>query len=129
MRVIEEEKSVITRQLLETYFKGLAQKKGWESVISDDFKFVGGDMTKTEPVLGKAAYIEVIRRFGQVFKTVRVKEMVVEGDRAFVRANYDYVFPNGKSMSGDVAELWKVKDGKLDSLTIFFDTHTFAVNR
>jgi hypothetical protein len=31
-------------------------------------------------------------------------------------------------MSGDVAELWKAKDGKLDSLTIFFDTGTFQAN-
>ncbi len=100
-----------TNELLETYYKGLQQKKGWESVISDDFKFVGGDMTKTDPVLGKSA-----------------KEMIVEGDRAFVRANYDYVFPNGRSMSGDVAELWRVRDGKLDSLTIFFDTGTFQAN-
>jgi hypothetical protein len=38
-----------TKELFETYYDGLAQKKGWESVISDDFKFVGGDITKTDP--------------------------------------------------------------------------------
>lgn len=117
-----------TRELLEAYYRGFAQKKGWESVISDDFKFVGGDMTKTAPIVGKLTYLEVIKRFGSLFTAMRVKEMIVEGDRAFVRANYDYVFPNGKSMSGDVAELWKAKDGKLDSLTIFFDTGTFQAN-
>ena len=125
---MDDWKSMTANELLETYYHGLAQKTGWESVISDDFKFVGGDMTKTDPVLGKSAYIEVIKRFGSLFKTMRVKEMIVEGDRAFVRANYDYVFPNGKSMNGDVAELWRVKDGKLDSLTIFFDTGTFQAN-
>jgi len=125
---MDDSQSMTTNELLETYYKGFAQKKGWESVISDDFKFVGGDMTKTDPVLGKAAYIEVIKRFGSLFKAMRVKETIVEGDRAFVRANYDYVFPNGKSMNGDVAELWRVKDGKLDSLTIFFDTGTFQAN-
>jgi len=36
-----------TKDILETYYKGFAQKQGWESVISDDFKFIGGDMTKT----------------------------------------------------------------------------------
>jgi len=117
-----------TSELLETYYTGFARKKGWESVISDDFKFVGGDMTKTDPVMGKSAYVEVIKRFGTLFQTMRVKEKIVDGDRAFVRANYDYVFPNGKSMNGDVAELWTVKDGKLDSLTIFFDTGTFQAN-
>ena len=114
-----------TKELLETYYKGLAQKNGWDSVLSDNFSFVGGDMTKTTPIVGKQAYIEVIKRFSQLFKTMRVKEMITQDDKACVIGNYDYVFPNGKSINGDVAEIWKVKDGKLSSLTIFFDTLTF----
>ena len=117
-----------TKQLLDTYYKGFARKDGWESVISDDFKFTGGDMTKTAPVVGKTAYIEVIKRFSRVFQTMRVKEMIIEGQSACVIGNYDYIFPNGVSMNGNVAELWKVKNGKLDSLTIFFDTLTFDHN-
>ena len=54
--------------------------------------------------------------------------MIVDDDDACVIGNYDYVFPNGKSINGDVAEIWKVKNGKLDSLTIFFDTLTFSSN-
>ena len=114
-----------TKELLETYYKGFDQKNGWDSVLSDNFSFVGGDMTKTTPIEGKQAYIEVIKRFSQLFKTMRVKEMIIQDDNACVIGNYDYVFPNGKSINGDVAEIWKVKDGKLASLTIFFDTLTF----
>ena len=118
-----------TKELLETYYKSFAQKqKGWETVLSDNFKFVGGDMTKTIPIVGKGGYIEVIKRFSQAFKSMRVKEMVVEGDTACVIGNYDFVFPNGKSVNGDVAEIWKIKDDKLDALTIFFYTLTFQAN-
>ena len=120
--------SLTTRELLETYYKGFAQKKDWDSVLSEDFKFIGGDMTKTTPLVGKSKYVEVIKRFSQLFTTMRVKEMIVDGDNACVIGNYDYVFPNGKSINGNVAEIWKVKNGKLDSLTIFFDTLTFSVN-
>ena len=117
-----------TKQLLDIYYKGFAKKEGWESVISDDFKFTGGDMTKTTFVVGKQAYIEVIKRFSRVFTNMRVTNMIVEGNKACVIGNYDYTFPNGAKMNGDVAEIWQVKDGKLDSLTIFFDTLTFNVN-
>ncbi|MEW6005947.1 MAG: nuclear transport factor 2 family protein [Stygiobacter sp.] len=117
-----------TKELLEIYYKGFTKKSGWESVISDDFKFIGGDMTKTTPIIGKTAYIEVIKRFSRVFKSMRVKEMIVEDDNACVIGNYDFTFPNGKNINGDVAEIWKVKDGKLDSLRIFFDTLTFQEN-
>ncbi|HEX3768975.1 MAG TPA: nuclear transport factor 2 family protein [Puia sp.] len=85
-------------------------------------------MTKTTPIVGKAAYIEVIKRFSQVFKTMRVKKIVAQDDSACVIGNYDFVFRNGKSINGDVAEIWEIKDDKLDALTIFFDTLTFQAN-
>jgi hypothetical protein len=58
---------------------------------------------------------------------MRVKESFYSEDGAFVLANYDYVFPGGKKINGNVAELWKVKDGKLSALTIFFDTENFRL--
>ena len=117
-----------TKELLDTYYKGFAQKQGWETVISDDFKFVGGDMTKTDPIIGKQAYIEIIKRFSHLFQNMRVKAMIIDDDKACVIGNYDYVFPNGKSINGDVAEIWKIEDAKLSELTIFFDTLTFHEN-
>ncbi len=114
-----------TNELLAVYYEGLAKKNGWESVIADDFKFVGGDMTKTDPIVGKQAYIEVINRFSKLFTNMRTKEIFLSDEGAFVLANYDYAFPNGKSINANVAESWKVKKGKLDSLTIFFDTEGF----
>ena len=117
-----------TRQLLEFYYTGFAEKSNWESVIADDFEYTGGDMTKPEPIRGKQAYIEIIKRFSQVFSTMRVKEMVIEGEKACVIGNYDLHFPNGQATNGNVAELWTARNGKLQSLTIYFDTLTFANN-
>lgn len=116
------------KELLEFYYKGFAEKANWESVIADDFQYIGGDMTKNEPLIGKLPYIEVIKRFSQVFTAMRIKEMIIEGDNACVIGNYDFRFPNGKQINGNVAELWTAKNGKLQSLTIHFDTFTFAKN-
>jgi len=57
-----------TKELLETYYKGFAKKQSWETVISDGFKFVGGDMTKTAPIVGKQAYIEITNASHVYFK-------------------------------------------------------------
>jgi len=59
-------------------------------VISDNFKFVGGDMTKTEPIVGKPI-LTSLNAFSGLFQN-----------------NYDYVFHNGKNINGDVATTWKV---------------------
>jgi ketosteroid isomerase-like protein len=114
-----------TAQLLDVYYKGLARKSGWDSVIAADFKFIGGDMTNQVPVIGKDEYINVINRFSRVFTTMRVKTMLTSEDKACVRATYDYHFPNGTKLTGDVAEMWEIRDGELSALTIFFDTLSF----
>jgi ketosteroid isomerase-like protein len=116
------------KELLETYYKGFAEKTNWESVIADNFQYVGGDMTKREPLIGKQAYIEVIRRFSKLFTDMRVQEMIIQGDHACVIGNYDLRFPNGQQINGNVAEIWTSKNDKLQSLTIYFDTLTFANN-
>ena len=117
-----------TRQLLETYYKGFTEKANWENVIADNFEYIGGDMNNTQPVVGKQAYIEIIKRFSQRFEKMRVKQMVIDGDKASVIGNYDFVFPNGLKINGNVSENWTVENDKLKSLTLYFDTLTFMTN-
>ena len=40
-----------TKELLKMYYKGFAEKANWDSVLADDFQYIGGDMTKAEPVI------------------------------------------------------------------------------
>ena len=122
------ELSTPIRDLLAGYYEGFERKKDWESFLSDDFRFTGGDMTHTDPQVGKAAYRVVIQRLSRLYTGMRVSQILVEGDQAFVIANYDYVLPNGKKISGDVGEYWKAKGGKLTELRIFFDTAWFINN-
>jgi ketosteroid isomerase-like protein len=122
------ENQSITKQLLDYYYKGFAEKANWEDTIADDFQYVGGDMTNTQPVVGKQAYVEIIKRFSQRFQSMRVKQMIIDGDKASVIGNYDFQFPNGQKINGNVSENWTVKNGKLQSLTLYFDTLTFMTN-
>jgi ketosteroid isomerase-like protein len=114
-----------TQTLLDTYYGGLARKEGWDSVLAEDFRFVGGDMTKPTPQIGKANYIQIVQRLSRLFTGVRVLKSFVDGDEAFVLATYAWTFPHGVNVEGAVAELWKIQNGKLQELTIFFDTQSF----
>jgi ketosteroid isomerase-like protein len=117
-----------TKALLDSYYHGFRQKQGWENVISEDFKFVGGDMTMQAVISGKQAYINIIKNFSKLFQSMQPIEMIIEGDSACVIERYNYAFPSGIAIDGNVAAIWKVKDDKLDSLTIYFDTSTFREN-
>ncbi|CAA9531876.1 MAG: hypothetical protein AVDCRST_MAG96-3615 [uncultured Segetibacter sp.] len=39
-------------------------------------------MTRTEPIVEKRGCIEVINQFSRVFKKMRVKEMIIQGNKA-----------------------------------------------
>lgn len=116
------------KELLDVYYRGFAKKQGWESTISEDFKFTTDNMNKEQTSTGKESYLKTIERFSRVYQTMQVKTMIIEGNTASVIANYDYTFPNGKHISGNVAEFWTAKNDKLNSLHIFFDTLTFDQN-
>ena len=117
-----------TKQLLDTYYKGFAEKASWETPLQMTFQYIGGDMTNTKPVIGKQGYIDINKRFSQRFESMRVKEMIIDNNKASVIGNYDFQFPNGQQLNGNVSENWTIKNGKLQSLTLYFDTMTFMNN-
>jgi hypothetical protein len=90
-----------TKELLDEYFRGQAKNSGWEHLIADDFRFLGGRNMTEPPVLGKAGFIKVMTNFHNLFTAMRVKDQVVDGDRAYVLTNYDFSFPNGKKANVD----------------------------
>jgi ketosteroid isomerase-like protein len=111
---------VNTQNLLDTYYEGIATRTGWEEVITDDFAFTGANAGNGSR--GKAAYREVMRQFGRTYESVSVKDAVVNGNKGCAIVSYGVVSPSGRKASFDIAELWTVRDGKLASLTIYFDT-------
>jgi len=67
----------------------------------------------------------VTNNFFKMVRNLKVKEMIVESEMACTVVSYDLMSPRGKNFSSDVAEIWKIKDGKLASLAIYFDTAAF----
>jgi ketosteroid isomerase-like protein len=109
-----------TQTLIDTYYAGLAKRGGWDAALADDFAFTAGNAGNGSQ--GKASYAEVLRQFGRMFDSVDVKHSIVDGDHACVIASYGAISPSGSRRVFDIAEVWKARDGKLASLTIYFDT-------
>ena len=112
-----------TKELIEKYFAAI-HKGGWEAYIADDFVFVNSNLDNV--ARGKAAYIEGAGRFFRATTSVEIRQMIIEGDTACVLARYQLRSPKGNTGVSDVAEILTVKEDKLASSTIFFDTKAFA---
>ncbi|MDO4229159.1 MAG: nuclear transport factor 2 family protein [Capnocytophaga sp.] len=106
------------KEILETYYKGFAQKSGWEETLADDFVFV---MNDKEEFVGKAMYLEMYKNFSLAYQTMRVSRTIIEGENACVIANYDWILPNGETHSTNVVEIWKAENGLLKELKTYFN--------
>ena len=115
-----------TRDVVEGYLRCLKQGKGWESFLADAMTFT----SFTSPprrVEGKAAYLEATRRFYSMVKAVEVNGVLVEGDEACALTHYELQPPQGgvPAFTSDVAEIFGVRDGKIESFDIYFDSAPF----
>ncbi len=99
----------------------MSKGQGWDELLSKSFLLTG---TVAKESKGRDLYMN--SGFFKLVKGLKEKEMIAEGVSGFALVNYDLLSPKGRTLSCDVAEFWKVKDGKLDSIAIYFDTTAFS---
>ncbi|MEW5881327.1 MAG: nuclear transport factor 2 family protein [Pseudomonadota bacterium] len=113
-----------TRDTIQAYFNSLKQKKDWETFLSDDMIFT----SYTSPikrVTGKAAYLEATKRFYSMITALKVKDLVVDANKACALTRYELQPPRGSAFESHVAEVFEVREGKIVSFDIYFDSAPF----
>ena len=109
-----------TRQTVERYFDLLRNAGAWDAMLADDIDFTRLT-TPAKRVTGKTAYLEATRRFYASIASLNIRELVVEGERAFALTEYLIRMPSGDRFESYVAELFTVRDTKISALSICFD--------
>ena len=118
------ESNSVTRGVVQSYFNRLKEKKEWESLFAADVDFY--QLTSpNKHTTGKASYIEATKRFYSTIVSLEVRDVIVEGEKACALTRYELQPPKGSSFVSDVAEIFTVKDGKIVSYAIYFDTAPF----
>jgi len=112
--------STETREMLKKYYDGLSSKGDWNSMLSEEILLTG---TVAKESKGKEPFVN--NNFFKMVRSLKIKLLMVENENACALVSYDLMSPKGKSFTSEVAEIWKVKDRKLDSLAIYFDTAAF----
>jgi len=113
-----------TRETIQGYFNALEASRGWESFLSEDMTFTSFT-SPLKQVRGKEAYLEATKRFYSGILSVKVNDVLIDGDRACALTHYELRSPGGDSFTSDVAEIFTVADGTIVSLAIYFDTAPF----
>jgi ketosteroid isomerase-like protein len=113
-----------TRNTVADYFDRLRTKSGWEALLSEDLDFTQFS-SPVRRIKGKAAYLDTTKRFYASMAALEVKALLVEGNRACAFTEYQLQPPGVPAFSTNVAEVFDVKDGKIASFQIYFDSAPF----
>ena len=110
--------------IITSFYDGLAQKNNeWQKNVSESIVF--SDASQKLHAEGKEAFIQSFTTFLRAVEKVHMKQLIVEETNACAVVSYDYVSPQGGKLHQDDAEIWKVVDGKIVALTIYFDITEF----
>jgi ketosteroid isomerase-like protein len=113
-----------TKGTIEGYFECLTKNNEWQAFLSERMLFT----SYTNPikqVTGKDAYLESTKRFYSMIGSCEVRELMVDEDRACALTRYELTSPSGETFHSDVAELFTVKNDKIESFDIYFDSAPF----
>lgn len=113
-----------TREVVQRFYDGLARKDGsWQELLSDDVAF--SDASGRLQAHGRDGFIQSFTSFLRAVDKVEVKQLIVEGANAAAVVSYDYLSPTGGKLHQDDSEVWRIDNGAISSLTIYFDITEF----
>jgi len=111
-------------QVIENFYDGMESKtNAWQQFLGDDVVF--SDASHRLHAEGRQAFIQSFTPFIGSVVHVKLKQLIVEDPDACAVVSYDYVNPKGERLHQDDAEVWKVVDGRITALTIYFDITEF----
>lgn len=113
-----------TKDTIEGYFRSLKQKRDWESFLSEDVSFTSFT-SPVRQISGRAAFLESAKRFYGMITSLEVRDLLVDSDKACALTRYELQPPRGAAFGSDVAEVFRVRDGKITSFEIYFDSSPY----
>ena len=113
-----------TGETVERYFERLEKKDGWQASLSDELVF-DSYTSPIKQINGKEPYLQATNGFYSSIRKMRVRELITDGNKAVALTHYDLMPAPGREISTDVAEIFTVQNGQIDSLAIYFDSAPF----
>jgi len=112
------------RETIQGYFAALKERRGWQSFLSDDLVFISFT-SPVKRVTGRTEFLEATKRFYSSIVSFEVKDILCDVEKACALTHYELRMADNHSITSDVAEIFTVKDGRINSFSIYFDSAPF----
>ena len=111
-----------TKDIVLEFFGTFSTDEGWESMLAADMVF----SSPMDTTSNKGAFIPLDKQFRKLVVSASVKWVISEGDQASALVDYKMALPSGETLEIEFSEIIKVKDQKIASIKVLFDTAKFG---
>ena len=93
----------------------------WKEVIDDNITFTG----PAAQVSGFEEFVELNEGFMSMVRGNRMKKAVEVEDFVITQVEIDVAMPSGKTITLDMNEWYEIRDGKIQSIKVYYDAEEF----
>ncbi|MDH5692508.1 MAG: nuclear transport factor 2 family protein [Gammaproteobacteria bacterium] len=93
----------------------------WQELLNDSVSFTG----PLVQLYGKDEFVKMTGDFFKMISNYEIERTLSGGDAIAVEAKISVNSPTGKQVLMDVAELYTVKDGKIQAVKMYYDPTEF----
>ncbi|HSW77285.1 MAG TPA: nuclear transport factor 2 family protein [Candidatus Chromulinivoraceae bacterium] len=107
------------KEIIKNFYDSAAKKSDkWQENLADEVSF---SVASEKKFAGKETFIRTYTAVLQAVEEMDVKQLITGGDTVCAIVSYDYISPMKARLHQEVAEVWKVVDGKIASFTLYYD--------
>ena len=109
-------------QVFQAFGEGMMSgTDAWKEVLSDDITFNG----PAAQVSGFNAFVKLNEGFKSMVRGNRMKKAVEVEDYVVTQVEVDVAMPSGKTITLDMNEWYEIRDGKIQSIKVYYDAEEF----
>jgi ketosteroid isomerase-like protein len=113
-----------TKNIIDNYFRALEAGTGWDVWLGPDLVFTS-NVSPVKRVTGRESYLAATRGFYSMIVSFELRDLIIQGDRACALTHYELRAPSGHAFQSDVAEIFSVRNDRIESFAIYFDPSPF----
>ena len=109
-------------QVVQGFGAGMASgTDSWKQFIAENITFNG----PAAQVSGIQAFIELNEGFMSMVRGNRMSKAVEVDNYVITQIEIDVAMPSGKTITLDMSEWYETKDGKIQSIKVYYDAEEF----
>lgn len=93
----------------------------WPQLVADDISFTG----PVDQVRGKADFITLNNNFIPCVRGYQPVSVLEQGNRVLLEGVFTIAAPSGKEIQCHLAEIYELKNGKIQNIRVYYDAEEF----